>query len=381
MRVLLREPTARWRGIDRTVTRPAYFPSFTYENAPVNVYWEMTVACDLACRHCRADALAQRDPLELSTEEGKQLMRDVQAMGSHLILTGGDPLKRADVFELIDYGRSIHLPLAITPAVTPLLTRDIIDRFKEVGVHTIGMSLDGPTAELHDGFRQVPGTFEMSMNALRWCREAGMGVQINSTVTRDTIKHVPAMFEVLKQNAPPVRRWSLFNLIPVGRGLMLGSPSAQQIEDLFQWVYDETKGAPFHVSTVEAPHYRRYWMQRKLAEGVPLAEIEQRGRMMGFGIRDGSGIVFVSHRGEVYPAGFLPSPLLGIVRERPIHEIYRTAPGVLKLREMDRLEGRCGACEYRWVCGGSRARAYAATGNTMASDPLCVYQPETAAAE
>jgi radical SAM protein with 4Fe4S-binding SPASM domain len=167
----------------------------------------------------------------------------------------------------------------------------------------------------------------------------------------------------------------LFILIPVGRGLMLGSPSAQEIEDLFGWVYETAKNAPFHVSTVEAPHYRRFWLQKKVSEGASLEEIEHRGRMMGFGIRDGSGIVFVSHRGEVYPAGFLPHPLLGSVRETPLPEIYRNAPAAVRLRAMDNLEGRCGECEYRWLCGGSRARAYAATGNPMASDPLCVYQP------
>lgn len=358
------------------IMRPALFPAFTYGDAPVNVYWEMTLACGLSCRHCRADAIPSRDPLELSTDEGKQLMRDIKEMGSHLILTGGDPLERADLWELIEYGRSIGLPIAITPAVTAKLTQEMMQRFKAVGVATVGMSLDGPNAELHDGFRQVPGTFDMSMRALGWAREAGMPVQINTTVTRETIRRVPEIFELLKTKAsPPVRRWALFILIPVGRGLMLGSPSAQEIEDLFGWVYETAKQAPFHVSTVEAPQYRRFWLQKKLSEGTSLEEIERRGRMMGFGIRDGSGIVFVSHRGEVYPAGFLPHPLLGSIREKPLPEIYRTAPAAVKLRAMDELHGRCGECEYRWICGGSRARAYAATGDAMGSDPLCVYQP------
>ena len=369
------------RALSPVVTHPAYFPAFTYGNAPVNVYWEMTVACDLSCRHCRADAIGDRDKLELSTEEGMALMRDVKAMGSHLILTGGDPLKRPDLFELIAYGRSIHLPIAITPAVTPLLTEEIVKKLKEAGVATMGMSLDGATAERHDGFRQVPGTFEMSLRALGWARDAGMPVQINSTVTSDTIKQLPQMLELLLTQAPPVRRWSLFVLIPVGRGLMLGSPTAQEIEGLFGWVYETSQKVPFHMSTVEAPHYRRFWMQKKLSEGVKLEEIEQRGRMMGFGIRDGSGIVFVSHRGEVYPAGFLPYPLLGNVREKPLPEIYRHSEGAVALRNMDELHGRCGECEFRWICGGSRARAYAATGNAMASDPLCIYQPSPAAAD
>ncbi len=357
----------------------AYFPQFTYGDAPVNVYWEMTVACDLACRHCRADSLAGRDPQELTTEEGFALMRDVRSMGSHLVLTGGDPLKRPDVFELIAYGRSIGLPIAITPAVTPRLTEDVVKRLKAAGVMAMGMSLDGPSAATHDGFRQVEGTFDNSLRALGWARDAGMPVQINTTVTRDTLALVPEMFELLRTRcAPPVRRWSLFVLIPVGRGLMLGSPSAREIEDLFAWVYEHSPGAPFHVSTVEAPHYRRYWMQRKLAEGVALEEVERRGRMMGFGVRDGSGVVFVSHRGEVYPAGFLPFPRLGSVRERPLSELYREAPGLVALRTTDDLHGRCGRCEFRHLCGGSRARAWASSGDVMGSDPLCLYEPAPA---
>jgi len=354
----------------------AYFPSFTYGDAPVNVYWEMTVACDLACRHCRADSLSRRDPQELTTEEGFALMREVKALGSHLVLTGGDPLKRPDVFELIAYGRSIGVPIAITPAVTPLLTEEVVRRLKTAGVATMGMSLDGPSAAAHDGFRQIDGTFDMSLRALGWARDVGMPVQINTTVTRDTLALVPQMFDLLKERcAPPVRRWSLFVLIPVGRGLMLGSPSAREIEDLFAWVYEHAQHAPFHVSTVEAPHYRRYWMQRRLAEGATLEEVEKRGRMMGFGIRDGSGIVFVSHVGDVFPAGFLPFPKVGNVREAPLSELYRTAPGLTALRVMDNLQGRCGRCEYRHLCGGSRARAWAATGDVMASDPLCLHEP------
>ena len=233
----------------------AYFPSVTYGDAPVNVYWEMTVACDLACRHCRADSLSRRDPQELTTEEGFALMREVKALGSHLVLTGGDPLKRPDVFELIAYGRSIGVPIAITPAVTPLLTEEVVRRLKAAGVATMGMSLDGPSALAHDGFRQIDGTFDMSLRALGWARDVGMPVQINTTVTRDTLALVPQMFDLLKERcAPPVRRWSLFVLIPVGRGLMLGSPSAREIEDLFAWVYEHAQHAPFHVSTVEAPH-------------------------------------------------------------------------------------------------------------------------------
>lgn len=349
---------------------------YQYSDAPRNVYWEMTIACDLACQHCRAEAIARRDPNELTTEEGRAVMRDVKAMGSMMILTGGDPMKRDDLFDLIAYARHIRLPLGITPSTTPTLTRDIIQQFRKLGIAAMGVSLDGPSAKVHDAFRGVSGTFEHSMKALDWAREFHLQVQVNTTVTRETLPHLPALYRLLQKEAhPPVRRWTLFLLVPVGRGVTLGLPSAADVEDLFAWVYDVSRDAPFHVSTVEAPHYRRYWIERKLGEGISFEEIQRLGKRMGFGVRDGNGVIFVSHRGDVFPAGFLPSPLLGNVRERPLSDTYRNSPRLMELRDMDRLTGKCGRCEFRWLCGGSRARAYAVTGDCMAEEPLCVYQP------
>lgn len=353
------------------------YPRDLYLDAPRNVYWEMTTACDLACQHCRAEAIPNRDPLELTTDEGKALMRDVKTMGSMMILTGGDPMKRPDLFELIAYAREIRLPLGITPSTTPTLTRDAVHRFRKLGVVVMGVSLDGPNREVHDTFRGVPGTFEHSLNALQWARESHIPVQVNTTVTRETLPHLPALYRLLREEAsPPVRRWSLFLLVPVGRGATLGVPSAEDVEYLFAWVYSISGDAPFHVSTVEAPHFRRHWIQRKLEEGMTLDDIERLGKTMGFGVRDGNGVIFVSHKGEVYPAGFLPYPLLGNVREKPLSETYRNSPWLAELRDMDQLKGKCGQCEFRWICGGSRARAYAISGDYLAEEPLCVYQPD-----
>jgi AdoMet-dependent heme synthase len=365
---------------DATLAGGAY-PGYVYDRAPRNVYWETTIACDLACQHCRADAIHQRDPLELTTAEGHALLDDIRTMGSMVILTGGDPMKRPDLFDLIAYGRDLGLAVSITPSTTPTLTREAVARFRDLGVAALGVSLDGPTAAVHDAFRGVSGTFERSLDALRWAREAGLPVQVNTTVTRDTLPHLPALYDLLRKSAaPPVRRWSLFLLIPVGRGAALGIPSAAEVERLFEWVYGVGATAPFHVSTIEAPHYRRYWIQRKLAEGMPAAGLTAAAKRMGFGVRDGNGVVFVSHRGDVYPAGFLPHPLLGNVRERPLSEIYRDAPALLRLRDMDALGGKCRECDFRWACGGSRARAYAMTGDLLATDPFCAYSPVSAAA-
>ncbi len=351
------------------------FPGLVYDRAPRNVYWEMTLACDLACKHCRADAIPHRDPKELTTAEARAMIRNIKEMGSMLILTGGDPMKRADLFELIGYARDLGVPVSITPSTTPTLTEAVVRRFKTLGVAALGISLDGPNADIHDAFRGVEGTFDHSQAALRWAREYHMPVQVNTTVTSLTLSSLPALFELLRTEAhPPVRRWSLFLLVPVGRGFGLGVPSADEVERLFSWVYDIAQDAPFHVGTVEAPHYRRYWIQRKLAEGMTPPEILRAAKRMGFGVRDGNGVIFVSHRGEVYPAGFLPYPPLGNVRTRPLSEIYSGAPPLQALRNMDALGGKCGACEFRWACGGSRARAYAMTGDLMGADPLCNYQ-------
>ncbi|HWP37020.1 MAG TPA: TIGR04053 family radical SAM/SPASM domain-containing protein, partial [Gemmatimonadales bacterium] len=348
------------------------YPGYVFTTAPRNVYWETTIACELACQHCRANAIRQRDPLELSTDEGRALMRDVRAMGSMLILTGGDPMQRPDLMDLIAYGREIGLALSITPSTTDSLKREHVARFRELGVAAMGVSLDGPTADVHDAFRGVPGTFAHSLRALGWARECKIPVQVNTTVTTATLPHLPALFRLLRDEAsPPVRRWSLFLLVPVGRGAELGIPTANDVEDLFAWVYDVGRDAPFHVGTVEAPHYRRYWIQRKQAEGLPAGEVARFAKRMGFGVRDGNGVIFVSHRGDVYPAGFLPHPLLGNVRERPLSDIYRTAPALGALRNPDGFTGKCGDCEFRWACGGSRARAFAMTGDMLGSDPFC----------
>ncbi|UCF20151.1 MAG: TIGR04053 family radical SAM/SPASM domain-containing protein [Gemmatimonadota bacterium] len=363
-------------GLNAQLVEETTYPGYVFAQSPRNVYWEMTIACDLECKHCRASAIPHRDALELNTEEGRALLRDVKEMGSMIILTGGDPMKRPDLFELIGYARQIALPLSITPSTTPTLTREAVGKFKELGVAAMGTSLDGPDATVHDTFRGVPGTFQNSMNALSWAREFNIPVQINTTVTSETLPHLAAMYDLLSQDfAPPVRRWSLFLLVPVGRGEGLGIPAAEEVEELCSWVYETAKDAPFHVGTVEAPHYRRYWFQRRLADGVSAEDLRKQAMRMGFGIRDGNGVIFVSHKGEVYPAGFLPHPLLGNVRDRTLSSIYRTSPYLEELRNMDLLKGKCGRCEFRWLCGGSRARAYGMTGDPMESDPFCAYEP------
>lgn len=352
-------------------------PDFIYGEAPRNVYWETTAACDLACAHCRAEASPERSPDELTTEQARQLIVDIRRMGSMLILTGGDPLKRDDLFDLIAYARELGVPVSITPSTTPLLTEESIRRFHELGVAALGLSLDGPNAAVHDTFRRIPGTFERALDALRWARTHHLPVQVNTTVTAHTLKTLPELWRLLaEEQSPPVRRWSLFLVIPVGRGTKLDGLSPRRVDQLLDWVYSIARAAPFHTSLVEAPLYRRYWVQRRRAEGASPEELDRHSKHMGFGVRDGNGVVFVSRRGDVYPSGFLPLGV-GNVLERPLSEIYRGSE-LSRLRDMNQLQGRCGRCEFRWICGGSRARAYAVTGDPLESDPVCNYEPQAA---
>jgi radical SAM protein with 4Fe4S-binding SPASM domain len=222
----------------------------------------------------------------------------------------------------------------------------------------------------------VKGTFDRTIEVLKMAREFDLPVQVNTSMTRETLPYLNDLYRLLSDTlSPPVRRWSLFLLVPVGRGMQLGVPSPMEVENLFGWIYSIADDAPFHVSTVEAPHYRRYWLQQKLAQGVELEKIQRSGRKMGFGIRDGNGIVFVSHLGEVFPAGFLPHPLLGNVKEQSLADIYRDSEALQMLRDADHLKGRCGRCDFRWMCGGSRARAYGMLGDPFQEDPLCAYIP------
>lgn len=348
-----------------------------FAQTPLNVYWEMTQACGLACRHCRAEAMPEPGPGELCLDEGLAFLRQIPEFGSplpQLILTGGDPLLRPDLIPLIDEARRLGIGVSITPAATPALTREVLVRLKEHGVEAVGLSLDGSTAERHDSIRRVSGTFDRTLNALRWAGELGLPVQVNTLVSAETAGDLPAVYEQLEEFA--VARWSLFFLISVGRGKVLEPLSSQQAEDLMAWVYQLSLTAPFVVATTEAPSYRRVAVQHMRSEGLTGEQIKRSKAARGFGIRDGNGIVFISSSGEICPAGFLPLSA-GNVRADHLAEVYRHAPLFQSLHNPTSFNGRCGTCEYHSLCGGSRARAYEATGDALASDPLCTFTPRS----
>ncbi|MGB8645221.1 MAG: TIGR04053 family radical SAM/SPASM domain-containing protein [Anaerolineae bacterium] len=347
-----------------------------YAENPMLVYWEMTMACPLACKHCRAEAMPTRHPDELNHEQSRQFLQQLVRFGDplpHLILTGGDPLMRPDLYELIDEANSLGLSVSITPAASQNLTRPVIEKLKAHGIQSLGLSLDGSTPERHEAVRGVPGCFGWTMEAARIAGDLNMPIQVNTLVAEQTAEDLPAVYELLK--TVKVMRWSLFFLIAVGRGRALQEVSPERGEEIMNWTYDLARVSPFAVKTTEAPSYRRIALNRMRGEGMAPDQIQRSSVYHGFGIRDGNGVVFVSNTGDIYPAGFLPQ-VLGNVKTDSLIATYRQAPVFKSLHEANQFKGKCGYCEYRVICGGSRARAFAYTGDALESDPFCPYQPE-----
>lgn len=362
----------------------AWMQDIDFDRAPFTVAWEVTRACALVCLHCRAEAQPRRHPLELTTQEGFRLIDDLAEFGSPiLVFTGGDPMMRRDLFDLIAYAAQKGLRPALTPSATRLVTRQRLLRAQEAGVRRVAMSLDGPTPEVHDHFRGFSGSFQRTMEILQDLREVGLPFQINTTVTRYNFRRIREMPELLERLGAV--QWSLFFLVPTGRAQVRDMISPEEHEEMFHWLYDLSRSAPFDVKATEAPQYRRVVLQRERQRRAEVEGSEMVLAGAGFqyadglqrptkGVSDGRGFCFISHIGDVCPSGFLPLKA-GNVRQQSIVEIYRDSPLFKALRDPERLKGKCGRCEFRKVCGGSRARAYALTGDYLASDPACVYEP------
>jgi radical SAM protein len=372
-----------------TPAPPFSLASVDFARAPFLVIWETTQACALACRHCRASARPWRDPLELTTDEGLRVVRETAEMGTPLIVfSGGDPASRPDLFDLVAEGKRCGLRTATIPAATDALTPDLVQRLKDAGLDQLALSLDFPDPSLHDAFRGVPGAFARTVSAAGWAREAGLPLQINTTVCADTAPYLETMASFV--SALGIVFWEVFFLVPTGRGSALGGLRPEECERLFALLHRVQQDGSFIVKITEAPHYRRHVAQHggRAAErpGRPPAAVtmpalltrsEGPGHTVGLaprGVNSGNGFLFVSHRGLVFPSGFLPVPV-GSVRDRGLADLYRNTPLMRGLRDPDRLHGRCGRCEFRHICGGSRSRAFALTGDPFATDPWCSYQP------
>ena len=373
-------------GLQRSLYRPGRGQSyldFDFDRTPVTVAWELTRACALACKHCRAMAMPRRDPRELTTAEGYRLIDQVVEIGRPiLVVTGGDPLMRRDVFDLIAYAASRELRVALSPSATALVTRRTLTQAKEAGVAMLHVSLDGSTPEIHDEFRGVRGSYQRTIEILGDAVDLDLPLQVGTTVNRRNLTDLPRLAEEVQRLGATV--WSVFFLVPTGRGQAADMVSPAEHEEVFHLLAELSLRVPLHVRTTAAPAYRRVLAQHMSRVAPDAQEVTGAGFSVnnaapsrGQGVNDGRGFCFVSHTGDVCPSGFLPI-IAGNVRQQSLTELYRDSPLFRSLRDPIQLKGKCGRCEYRTLCGGSRARAYALTGDYLASDPSCVYEPAAA---
>jgi radical SAM protein len=354
-----------------------------FDQTPFTVAWELTRACAYACVHCRAEAQPKRDPRELTTQEAFRVIDELVAVGRPiLVVTGGDPMMRPDLFEIVQYAGSRGLRVALSPTATKAVTLRRLQEVKEAGTARIQMSLDGSRPEVQDAFRGRAGSFERTVEILDDIRKAGISLQVGTTVSRYNVDDLEAISHVVAEYGAVM--WSLFFLVPTGRGRQEDMISAEEHERVFNWMYDLSKTAPFDLRTTAAQHYRRVVIQRRRQEAATSDEgVLVTGAGYSFadglgqsnrGVNDGNGFAFISHVGDVCPSGFLPLSG-GNVREKSFVEIYRNSPLFCELRDYSRLKGKCSICDFRDVCGGSRARSFAVTGDYLESDPYCIYQP------
>lgn len=365
------------------------FPYTTsdFATSPFVAFYEVTRACDLVCKHCRACAQPVSHPHELTNSQSRMLIDQFASFPKPptLIFTGGDPMKRADIFDLIWHATTAGLTTAMTPSATPLVTLEAIKRLKDAGISRLAVSLDGADAATHDVFRGVQGSFDRTMEILSNAASVGLTTQINTTITRRNFHQVNDIAELIATKK--IVLWSVFFLVPVGRGLAEQRIRPHQYEDVFEMLWNQGQKQEYAIKTTEAHHYRRYSLQRLGIEpenngfdfashGAQLANrpIKDRIQRAPLGVNDGKGCMFVSHTGAVYPSGFMPISA-GKFPRQSIVDVYQQSEIFKALRDPNQLQGKCGQCEYRSICGGSRARAFCVTRNPLAAEPDCVYIP------
>ncbi len=353
-------------------------PNHRYSEKPFIAIWEATRACDLACVHCRASAESKPYPGELDTPQALDLIRQIAEWKIPLfVITGGDPLKRDDLPLLIQECSKRELTFALAPSVTPLLTLEKLKELQKAGLNRVSISIDGSDANTHDTFRGIPGTFARCVETMGWLKDLGIKLQVNTTVSRHNQDQIWEIAKVIRDYA--IERWSVFFLVPTGRADKKQALTAGESEVVLNQLYDILKEGWFDIKTTEAHHFRRIILQRSGVKPEELEKAMKAGTSPGLiraalGVNDGRGFVFISHIGEICPSGFLPIPG-GNVKTEPLSKIYQENEMFKTLRDSDSLKGKCGRCEYRYHCGGSRARAYALTGDIMGADPFCAYQP------
>ncbi|MDP1561914.1 MAG: TIGR04053 family radical SAM/SPASM domain-containing protein [Pirellulaceae bacterium] len=349
-------------------------PATDYDRSPMLVFYELTRACDLVCLHCRACAQSQRDPGELGTDQAKRLIDQLSEFPElpMLVLTGGDPFKREDLFELIEYATNRGLSVSITPSATPLVTAEAVKRLASLGVSRLAISMDGADANTHDAHRGVRGSFAHSLRILEGARESGLRTQVNTTMLPQNLGQIAGLADVCESVG--IDLWSVFFLVPVGRANQAPRLSPAQYEQAFACLYAESLHRPFLIKSTEAPHYRRYVLQQWREKKRELGAVSPLPPFARSGINDGRGVLFVGHDGKILPSGFLPLTC-GVFPRDNVVQVYQESPIFLALRDPKQLLGKCGVCQFRKICGGSRARSFAVTGDFLAAEPDCLYQP------
>ena len=336
--------------------------------------WETTRRCNLDCRHCRAAATQGPYPGELTTEEGKQLLTDVAGMGpAVIILTGGEPLLREDIFEVTEHGHRLGHRMVMAVNGT-LLTGDVARRLIDVGIQRLSISLDGASAPSHDNLRAVSGAFEGALRGIGACKAAGLPFQINTTVTRANLKELPAIYELAIELGAAAHH--VFVLVPTGRGAEIPEElvTPEEYDQTLRWLLDRQQEGRLHLKPTCAPQFYRLWREEARSRGEKITPQTHGMEAMTKGCLGGQGFAFVSYKGEVQPCGYLEL-VAGNIREQTFPEIWKNSELFRQLRAVDDYHGKCHACQYRKVCGGCRARAYALTGDALADDPICPYMP------
>jgi radical SAM protein with 4Fe4S-binding SPASM domain len=389
----------------------------TAPDKPRLVFWEVTKGCNLRCVHCRATATELSSTLDLPTNKALNIIKQVSQLSLPiLVLSGGEPLFRHDIFELARYARECGLRVALATNGT-LVNQEIARRIVDAGVRRVAISLDGADGATHDAFRGIPGAFDRALEGLRNLKELGMSVQINMTIARHNAHQLPAVLELARRLGADALH--TFLLVPVGCGVNIAEEQmvpADEYEKILNWFYDRAQEGGIELKATCAPHYFRVVRQRRAAErraasqvasvpssdrhdigptemtmpgttgialhprpGHPNAAYPDSMQAMTKGCLAGTGVCFISYQGEVYPCGYLPV-LAGNLHQQTLAEVWESAPVFQQLRDTDNLKGKCGYCEFRNICMGCRARAFAATGDYLDEEPFCIYEPRKPAA-
>lgn len=367
--------------------------SVNFAQTPFVAIWETTRACDLACRHCQAEASPGGLRGALTTKEGLRLLDALVNMGTpNCVLSGGDPAKRPDLCRLVGHGSRLGIRMTTIPAPTPRLNRQLVRNLMEAGLAQIALNLDGPTPDVHDSFRGVSGAFDITLRGIQYAGDEGLPLQINTLFGARNWECFDAMADLVRSLG--VESWEVFFLVPLGRGAELGRMSVWQFENLFARLSRFAQDVDFIIKVSEAPHYRRFLIQQatraaertagRRHEEFPFADLPShmrrdfglgdRSGLAPQGVNSGKGQLFINYRGDICPGNFLPV-VCGNIRRHSLAEVYRRHAVFQDLRNPDLLKGKCGMCEFRGVCGGSRARAFACSGDYLEHEPCCLYRP------